>query len=248
MGKAFKEKRNEIVLGTKCRHMRNNDGLLPENSDIKNFIELSLSESLEALQADYVDVFMLHQVDMEILDNEEIAETFLRLKKEGRIKATGASTYTNEETQKAIELGIWDVIQLPFNMMDQRQAELFDDAEKKGIGIVVRSVLLKGLLSNRGKNLHPALHDVEMHIEKYNQLLDKAKPNLPSFATKFALSFPEVSSVLIGIDKKEYLEQALDTVNGEYLSKDLLERAKQLAYPDPDFLDLPYWNKMNWLK
>lgn len=248
IGKAFKERRNEVILCTKCRHLRDSHGELPKDLEIDNIIESSFYESLERLQTDYVDIFMLHQVDKDILENDYVSDTFLRLKKEGKVRTTGISTYTVEETEGAIELGIWDVIQLPFNLMDQRQMSLFTKASEKGIGIVVRSVLLKGLLSDRGKSLHPALEKVEKHITNYNELLEKTNYNLPTLATKFALSFPEVSAVLVGIDKKEYLDQALETANGVYLDGGKLEKARRLAYPDPEFLNLPYWDKMNWLR
>ena len=37
---------------------------------------------------------------------------------------------------------------------------------------MVRSVLLKGILTEKGKNLHPALKDVEMHLKHYDELLN----------------------------------------------------------------------------
>ena len=248
IGKAFKDRRSDIVLSTKCVHLRDKNGGLPCASAIGNVIERSFTDSLTMLQTHYVDIFMLHQVDQSILGNDDVANAFIRLKQEGKIRATGASTYSVEDTKRAIESGIWDVIQLPFNLMDQRQGELFGEAHRKGVGIVVRSVLLKGLLSSRGKNLHPALINVEKHIESYNELVNETGFSLPSLATKFALSFPEVSSVLVGIDKMEYLQQALDAGNGVYLTDTQLECARRLSYPDPGFLNLPYWDKMNWLK
>lgn len=248
MGKAFKQRRDEVVICTKCRHFTDNEGKLPARSDLKGIIENSLSESLVALQTDHVEVFMLHQANLDILENEEIAFAFLNLKKVGKIRATGVSTYTPEETQKAIEAGVWDVIQIPFNLMDQRQGAFFSAAKEKGIGLVVRSVLMKGLLSDRGKNLHPALKKVEKHIAGYGELLQGTSFNLPMLATKFALSFAEVSSILVGIDRKEYLNQSLEAANGEYLEDDLMHQAKKMAFPEPDFLNLHQWSKMNWLK
>jgi len=248
IGKAFKNRRDEIVLCTKCRHLKDNDGELLKGVEIDEIIINSFNESLDALKTGFVDVLMLHQVDNEILENREIADTFIKLKREGRIKATGISTYTIEDTKKAIDLGIWDVIQLPFNLMDQRQASLFEQARQKGVGIVVRSILLKGLLSDRGKNLHPALKDVEKHIENFDDFLDQINLSLPEFAIKFGLSYPEVSAVLVGLDKFSYLQQTFKAANGIYLNEEELERAKDLSYPDPGFLNLPYWDKMNWLK
>jgi len=248
IGNAFKGRRNEIVICTKCRHLRDRDGKLPPNGSLEKIIFDSFEESLNALQTDFIDVFMLHQVDQDILYNEEIANAFVKLKRDGKIRATGASTYSVEETKKAIDLGIWDVIQLPFNLMDQRQASLFKLAREEGVAIVVRSILLKGLLSDKGKNLHEALKNVENHIEKYDELLDNTPLTLPELAIKFGLSYPEVSAVLVGLDKMSYLDQTLKAVNGNYLNEEELEKAKELAYPEPDFLNLPYWDRMNWLK
>jgi len=248
MGKAFKNRRDDVVIGTKCRHLRDENGNIPKDSKLKKIIENSLNESLEALQTDHVDIFMLHQADITILENEEISTIFSNLKKEGRCRATGVSTYSPEETKKAIEVGMWEVIQVPFNLMDQRQAAFFSLASKKGIGIIIRSVLLKGLLSDMGKGLHPALQEVEKHILCYDELLEESAYNLSTLAIKFALSFPEVSAILVGIDRPEYLNNSLEAANGIYLNNNKLARAKELSYPDPGFLNLPYWDKMNWLR
>lgn len=248
MGKAFKDRRDRVVICTKCRHFRDSDGLLPDSAVLKKIIETSLHESLAALKTDFVDVFMLHQADGEILGREEIAGTFLRLKKQGIIRATGVSTYGVGETRKAIDSGAWDVVQLPFNLMDQSQARMFPLAAQQGIGIVVRSVLFKGILSEKGRNLHPALKDVEVHLGVYRELLSDSAPDLPTLATKFALSFREISSVLVGIDRMEYLQKALAAADGNYLDEKTLARAKELGYPDPRFLDLVKWDRMGWLR
>lgn len=248
MGKAFRGRRQELVLCTKCRHFRNKDGALPDDAALKKMIRDSMAESLKALQTDYVDVYMLHQGDMEILQREVIAKEMEALQKEGVVRAIGVSTYTNEETEKVIDSGIWNLVQLPFNLMDQRQQELFNKAVSSGVGIVVRSVLLKGLLSNRGTGLHEKLAPVEKHILQYKTLLNGHLKTLPELAVKFALSFPQVSSVLIGIDKLDYLEQSLAAADGIYLDEEKRLQAQALAYPDPSFLNLPYWDKMGWLR
>ncbi len=247
MGKAFKDRRDQVVLSTKCRHLRDKQGNLPPGPELREMIKTSLHESLDALQTGYADIFMLHQADFEILENEEISGIFTELKKEGLCRATGVSTYTPGETEKAIDKGIWDTIQLPFNLMDQRQEAFFKAASERGIGIVIRSVLLKGLLSDRGRGLHPALKKVEEHLDTYQELTEGTGYNLATLATKFALSFPEVSSILVGIDRMEYLDQSLKAADGTYLDSAKLERAGQLAYPDPGFLNLPLWDQMKWL-
>ncbi|RYE08675.1 MAG: aldo/keto reductase [Sphingobacteriaceae bacterium] len=239
IGKAFKANRNEVIIATKCNHFLDADDKIPSYPQLKINIEASLEESLAALQTDYIDVFMLHQADLELLENETIHLIFSDLKLSGKIRATGVSTYTNVQTAAAIDAGCWDVIQIPFNLMDQRQVELFDKAQQNGVGLIVRSVLLKGLLSDKGQNLHPALRKVEQHLRQYHPLTQQLQVDLATLATRFALSFPQVAGVLVGIDKLNYLEQALEAANGNYLNQTELQQATDLAYPEPAFLNLP---------
>ncbi|MEN8230096.1 MAG: aldo/keto reductase [Bacteroidota bacterium] len=247
MGEAFRGKRERVVISTKCGPLRDSTGALHSPEMIREMIEVSLEESLNELQTDYVDIYKLHQVDKEILENDIIAEVFAGLRKRGVIRATGVSTYSVEETKKAIESGRWDVIQLPFNLMDQSQGALFSLATAKGVGIMVRSVLFKGILSNKGRNLHPELKDVEQHIELFRKLFNESIHDLSSLAMKFALSFDQVASVLVGIDKLAYLEQALSIADGNYLDSETLQTVRDLQYPDTGFLDLVNWERMGWL-
>ena len=103
IGKAFKNRRNEIIICTKCRHLRNQHGELSKKGETGKVILDSFNESLNALQTDFIDVFMFHQVDNEILDNKEIADVFTRLKRQGKIKATGIPPIRLKK-QKAIDL------------------------------------------------------------------------------------------------------------------------------------------------
>ena len=247
IGKAFKDERQNVVIATKCSHLHDDNEQLPSDSELKRIIDSSLNESLSALQTDYVDIYMMHNADLNILSNQTIVETFSEYKKNGLARAIGVSTYSVAETKKAIESGIWDVVQLAYNLMDQSQGELFSLAEQKGVGIVVRSVLFKGILTDRGRSLHPELKAVEKHREVYNELLSKDIPTLSDLATKFVLSHKQVSSVLVGIDKSEYLDSALAVADCNYLDEKTLNRAKELGFAEPEFLDLPMWNQKGWL-
>ena len=247
MGRAFKDRRDRVIICSKCRPFRDRDGHLPPADRLGKIIKNSLQDSLDELKTSYIDVYMLHQADVEILENEKMATVFTNLKKEGVIRATGVSTYTLQETEKAINSGIWDVIQLPFNLMDQSQKALFSRTAEKGIGIMVRSVLLKGVLSEKGRHLHPALQDVERHLKHYDELLKNSRADLATLAIKFALSFTKVSSVLVGIDRMDYLHKTLSAADNLYLTEKDLMRAMKLRYPDPAFLDLREWDRMGWL-
>lgn len=246
MGQAFRDRRQRVVLATKSAHFRNDDGSIPALPVLRARVEASLTASLAALQTDYVDLFMLHSSDQVLLENGDVLRVFEDVKRRGLVRHAGASIYTVAEARAALATGIWEVIQLPFNLMDQRQEAVFAEAVRLGVGLVVRSVLLRGLLTEKGRNLHPALAAVERHLGTYQALLGEAAPDLPTLATRFALSFPEVTSILVGIDHPDYLRRSLAAANGRYFDASRLDRAKALAYPDPDFINLPHWDKMGW--
>ena len=246
IGKAFKNRRSDAVICTKSMQLYDNNSMFPEDK-LKTLIDESLNKSLSSLGTDYIDIFMVHNANLATLENHIVTDTFSECKKQGKARALGVSVYSVEETRAAIESGVWDVIQLPYNLMDQRQGKLFALAKQKGVGIVVRSVLFKGILTDRGINLHPELKKVEEHRNLYNQLLNDKIPTMSDLATKFVLSQKEVSSVLVGIDKLEYLDKALAVADGNYLDEKTLEIAGSLAYPNPEFLDLGKWVNKGWL-
>src|SRR5690606_6523524 len=133
------------------------------------------------------------------------------------------------------------------NLMDQSHAAHFDEAHERGVGIIVRSVLMRGMLTDRKFRLHEELGAVEKHLEAYRKIALNNFGNFPEYATKFALKHPQVCSVLVGIDKEEYLLESLRNATGTQFTTELLEQAQQLQFPDPAFLNLAEWDKKGWL-
>lgn len=247
MGRAFNDRRTQVVLASKCRHLRRPDGKLVPRSELEAFIRGSLEESLRMLQTDYLDLYMVHYADAEVLQLDEVAAIFMALKQEGLVRSIGVSVYKSDETKQAIDAGMWEAIQLPFNLMDQSHGAHFEAAANQGVGIIVRSVLMRGLLTERIQTLHPALQEVERHISRYRSLVSEQFSGLPQLATKFVLAHEAVSSVLVGIDKEQYLTEALATTAGSAFDNLLLTELQQLAYPNPDFLNLAEWDKNGWI-
>ncbi|MBD1432912.1 aldo/keto reductase [Sphingobacterium sp. DN00404] len=247
MGLAFQDIRDRVILATKCVHFKDEEGNIPAYPELKAIVRESLEESLKNLKTDYVDVFMVHYADMDILQNEDVARVFSEIQGEGHVKNIGVSVYKVEETAKAIQSGIWDAIQLPFNLMDQSHGDCFQYADEKGVGIIVRSVLMRGMLTERKFKMHKALKEVENHLEAYRAVAEVHFDNFPAYATKFALKHPQVSSVLVGIDKEEYLHASIRNLEGNALSNELFKESQQMKYPDPSFLNLAEWDRKGWL-
>ncbi len=248
IGAAFAGKRDQVILSTKSVHFLNEDGTLPAENELRSTIRTSLEESLQALRTDYVDVFMLHQANEEILRSEVVQSIFSALRSEGLVRFIGASTYEPEESRMCIESGVWDVIQMPLNLLDQRHLQALNLAEQNGVGVIIRSVLFRGMLTGRPVSLHPDLEEVESHIAQLEQWNTGRYPDLLTLAVKYVLSYPAVSAALIGMDRMIHLTKALEVVRENELDEAVRGEVEARAFKNPDFLNLNQWIKKGWLK
>lgn len=122
LGKVIKDIRKEVIIQSKISlrlRERGDELKSPRVSErIKTLMQSSLDQSLKALQTDYIDIMLLHNVKtVEMLHHETILEFFQKVKKEGVIRAFGFSTHANqvELLKAANRTGLHDVIMVPYN-------------------------------------------------------------------------------------------------------------------------------------
>ncbi|MFC1726607.1 aldo/keto reductase [candidate division KSB1 bacterium] len=84
---------------------------------IKKLMESLLSSSLKALQTDYIDIMLVHNVSKtETIANETVMEFLRSIKKKGIIRAHGFSSHNEIELLKfANESKFYDIIMNPYN-------------------------------------------------------------------------------------------------------------------------------------
>ncbi|HPG38678.1 MAG TPA: aldo/keto reductase [bacterium] len=101
IGNVIKEFRKKIIIQTKVTlELRENGEQLktrPVAKKIQAMLETSLQESLEALQTDYLDVLLLHNLtSLPLLQHETVRSFFTEAKKSGKIRACGFSSHENQ--------------------------------------------------------------------------------------------------------------------------------------------------------
>ena len=106
------EKINNLIISSKVDNLNPND----VNSE-KKILE-SVYSSLKKLNINFLNYCYLHQNEMEIISDQHIHKALLSLKDMGIIKKIGVSIYTYNECKYSIESGIYDIIQLPVNLVD----------------------------------------------------------------------------------------------------------------------------------
>lgn len=183
----------------------------------------SIDESLARLGVDYVDLYQLH--DVEFADNiDEVRDgafqACLDLKEEGKIRAIGINGYPLSVLKEGVEKcdGIDTVLTYGrYTMFDDSLLAYLQFFNEQNLGIIAASAHGCGMLTNRGPpEWHPSSANLKAIVAKAIEVCQSNSIELGKLATYHLLNIPgNVGTVLLGMEKTEYLNTNLDAfLNG----------------------------------
>jgi len=134
-GRSYANGQNEIMVGNVVQGMRDKVVIqskikLRIRKDGEDFLkagaagritqqcEISLTESLKALNTDYIDIMLLHGIQSpDMLRLEPVMNFFEKARTSGKIRACGFSAHLNMASliRSAIRLNVYDVAMIAFN-------------------------------------------------------------------------------------------------------------------------------------
>ncbi len=177
-------------------------------------LEQSIDNSRKALRRDVIDILQVHNLSVEHAASSAIAAVMHALRMSGKVRFLGASVYTEDEALTALHSGWVDVLQVAYNMLDQRMAaRVFGEAARLNIGILTRSAYLKGALTPRARMLPASLGPLRTAVEELAGALTLSLEAMPRAALEFCIGEDRISSVLVGPSKLNELKQALNDVD-----------------------------------
>lgn len=226
IGRALKGRRREYVLATKLIRIREEG---QSDRELRDQVKASIAESLRRLQTDVVDLLQLHYSGVEVITSGRVLAAVQEAQRAGYVRYIGASTYGTEEPIAVLRDGGYDTLQVAYNLVDRTmEAEVFPLAQRLDVGIIVRSVLLRGVLTHRYKFIPPALADLKAAIERLDALVGREVASLPEMAYRFVLANPAVSTALVGTARMAELKAALEFAGMGPLSEDLVARIREI--------------------
>jgi aryl-alcohol dehydrogenase-like predicted oxidoreductase len=256
LGKALGQKRKDVVISTKVG-FRSAPALLHQGLS-RQHILASCDGSLKRLNTDYIDVYLVHRVDLNTPIEETVAalDTLVR---QGKVRYVGFSNWPAWMAAKAVG------IQKATGASQFRAAELYyslvgrdfeHDLEPfvhdAGIGVFVWSPLAGGFLTGKYTRENPQgdggrLTGFDMlpyDRAKAHDLVDevrviaKAHNVSPAqISLAWLLTKRSIASVLIGANKIGQLDDNLAAVNVK-LSLDELKKLEELTSAP---LPYPHW-------
>ena len=143
---------SEWRLGNALRGMRH-DVFLSTKSAARSAeaLQQDLRDSLEALKTEYVDVFQLENPDKDCVGDSSSAlyQSLLQAKETGLARHIGIVTESLEIADSAANSGLYETIQLSFNVLSSDEARrIVKQCEDKEIGVIAMQPLNGGIISN----------------------------------------------------------------------------------------------------
>lgn len=165
-----------------------------------------LKNSLSKLRISSLYGYMAHR-PVSVLANDENWKALCALRDSGAVSKIGFSLNSLEEYALLREKGIVpDLIQVPFNLFDNRFVDAMKELKSKGCEIHTRSAFLQGLFflpeAEFGDYFLPFREDII-------SLRNKTGQNLSSALLKYVLHHDFVDSVVLGVQNWEQLEESI---------------------------------------
>lgn len=239
IGRALKTRRHEYILATKLAPIREEG---QSDRELREQVKASIGESLRALQTDVIDLLQLHHVPVEVIREGRIVEAVREAQRAGDVRFIGASTYGEEAPLLALADGRYDCLQIAYSAVDRRpEARILPLAQQKDVGIVVRSVLLRGVISHRYALLPAQLGELKAAIARLDALRGAEAQSLPELAYRYVLAHEAVSTALVGTARVGELEEVVGFADRPPLPAELVAAIRQIVVQDEDQLHPGKW-------
>ena len=248
--------RDDLVLATKVRgkmgEKQNDSGLT------RKHIIQQAEASLRRLQVDYIDLYQIHSYDP-LTPFEETISALDSLVQSGKVRYIGASNLAAWQLMKALDYSHYNKtskfvsLQAYYTIAGRDlERELVPLILDQKIGLMVWSPLAGGLLSgkyNRDKmkdaegrrvnfDFPPVNKDRAFDIVDILQPMAKAKnTSVAGLAIAWLLQQPAVTTVIIGANKMEQLEDNLKSVELKFTAEEM-EQINKVSMLPPEY---PGW-------
>ena len=206
----------------------------------ERWIADQFSKSLERLKVDRVAGLMLHRPNQLVEDKGgAIWRGMKALKNEGRVEKIGFSIYEPEELEPLWDEFRPDIIQTPYNLLDQRlrSSGWLERLHHSEVEVHARSVFLQGLLLMSSENRPSKFDRWEKLWRAWDNWLDSEQLDPVEACLQFVVSDPMIDYAVVGVDAVEHLREIVTKTN----SRSDWRLPDELSVEDKNLLNPTLW-------
>ena len=225
---------------------------VPDSADNGKFdpskFRLRVEEALRDLHTDRIDVLQHLQRakpnddDLRIPNipsvQEPMIETFAKLKEEGKVGYLTTFPYTPGFGGEALKTGAFSGMVAYYNLIEMEMAEFFPDLESQEQGFFCIRPFMAGLLTDRRADRSRLPEGDRFQDDRWTPAYERldllrshfgdAVESWTQFAVKFALCHPVVTSLIVGLNSPEQVDQVLDAADGAYPPRRAFDSALEI--------------------
>ncbi|MDD2889008.1 MAG: aldo/keto reductase [bacterium] len=178
-------------------------------SEVKNIFDTSL----EKLDIDMFYGYILHNFEY-YKENPGVWNILEELKFRGKVKKIGFSLYFPYELDYILQNKInIDLVQVPYNIFDQRFEQYFSILKDKNVEIHIRSVFLQGLVFKNPETLDKYFEKIKGKIANIHLISEQSNIPLVALCLNFTVLNKFINKVVVGIDSMKNFEEILFSEN-----------------------------------
>ena len=207
-------------------------------------METAFGESLKKLKKSKVTGLLIHNADDLLADGGEMLFIAMQnLKKNGLIDKIGVSVYSGDQIDGLLKRYVFDIIQVPINVLEQRLILSGHLARLKeyGVEIHARSVFLQGLLLMEPASLHTFFDPIKPLLYKYRDFLSANGLTDIQGALGFVKQIQEIDHIIIGLNNLEQLKVNINSFAEFYSDHSISDRFKGFSLNNPIYLNPGLW-------
>lgn len=190
---------------------------LPDScADVSSWVQQQVNASLSRLGVTQVYGLLLHRSEQLLGPNGAALYQALQiLKDNNQVQKVGVSIYSPTELDALIPRYQFDLVQAPFNLVDQRlcrtgwMQRLKDD----DVEIHTRSAFLQGLLLMAEADIPEKFSPWSDLWHTWHQWMLEKEVSAVQACLAFSLAYPEIDRVVVGADSVSQLAQIVSVAN-----------------------------------
>ncbi|MCB0397056.1 MAG: aldo/keto reductase [Flavobacteriales bacterium] len=198
-------------------------------------------EGLERMSVDHYHTYHFHRFE-ELAQSDDLMSMFSTLKEEGKMTYLGVSVYDDYQFEQAINHSHVDVIQIPFNLLDNRKSkrDLLTKCQKAKKQLHARSVFLQGLFFMDADKLPAKLLPMRQALLRLRAIASEANLTMEELALGYVMTNDEIQGVLIGVDNVDQLKHNLAAASIR-LPDEVMDAVHQIRVEEPSLLSPVNW-------
>ena len=147
VGKAIKDRRDQVVLATKFGNIRSPEGGFLGISGTPEYVRQCCDDSLQRLGVDIIDLYYQHRVDLTV-PIEETVGAMAELVQQGKVRYLGLSEAAPATIRRAQAVHPISALQTEYSLWSREPEDvILSTLRELGIGFVAYSPLGRGFLT-----------------------------------------------------------------------------------------------------